>query len=82
MPVQLAHGVERERSAAPLFAVGARVRARNINPAGHTTTSTYDSGGHLLSRTDPGGGTTTYQYDPAGNVVAPLTIRSRVFKEH
>lgn len=34
----------RERSATRLFAVGARVRARNINPAGHTRLPRYVRG--------------------------------------
>jgi len=34
----------RERSAAPLFSVGQRVRARNINPPGHTRLPRYVRG--------------------------------------
>jgi nitrile hydratase beta subunit len=37
---------QRERSTTPLFAVGAPVRARNINPAGHTRLPRYVRG-HL-----------------------------------
>jgi nitrile hydratase len=34
----------RERTAAPAFAIGAQVRARNINPAGHTRLPRYVRG--------------------------------------
>jgi nitrile hydratase len=43
---RLAHGgtYEREASAAPLFAIGTRVRARNLNPTGHTRLPRYVRG--------------------------------------
>jgi nitrile hydratase len=46
VPAVLAHGgpTNRDLAAAPLFAVGARVKARNLNPSGHTRLPRYVRG--------------------------------------
>ena len=50
------------------------------NPAGETTSFTYDSGaaaGLLLTKTDPGGGVHTYGYDEAGRLISDASPTGR-----